>query len=327
MLLQRYTLPAEEMALIDDSLPIRMEVSDLQVLIQRYVQKQEQCNTGKLAQDKCIEAYDMYNDMSDPNDMDEDAETLDVEEALSSGVVQRQQWGAIGRGFKKYVVEPVSAGVEAIKKHVVQPIGKAAKTAVKHIKEHVVDPVGKAVVEAGEWVGETVSSAAKAAWRGITSAAKFVAKIACKAVANFLDTVVKNVVAGLMEVGKWTVYTGGKIVAQALSSVFNVRKIEYTASVQGLIRANLGTFAVDATVIGVPLDFKLELALLRWAGVGQEEIEVCKQSVLIAVFHGIAVLSQLYYHGIATIVCRNCTGAYARVLAHVHDMCIAGGPG
>jgi len=85
--------------------------------------------------------------------------------------------------------------------------------------------------------------------------------------------VVKNVVAGLMEVGKWTVYTGGKIVAQALSSVFNVRKIEYTASVQGLIRANLGTFAVDATVIGVPLDFKLELALLRWAGVGQEEIE------------------------------------------------------
>ena len=39
---------------------------------------------------------------------------------------------------------------------------------------------------------------------------------------------------------------------------------------QGLLRANFGTFKIKAVVLGFAMDFELELALLRWAGIGEE---------------------------------------------------------
>jgi hypothetical protein len=282
--IRRFALPAEELELIDDSAPIQMEVADLQELVRKYDLKKEQCKKGQLSEEDCADSYDFYNDMSEPEEDLSDVSPFeeDLETALGStnrakwGGSRRRRWGA-GKFFKKAGQAIVKAGktvVKAVHKHVIKPVGKAVKTAVKHVHKHVIKPIGKGLRKAGEWIGKTVTKAAKAVWNGIKVAAKFVAKLACKAVAGFMDTIVKNVVAGLMEVGKWTIYVGGKIVAKILKSAFNIRKVEYTASVQGIIRANLGKFSVDATVLGIRLKFSFELALLRWAGIGEEELQV-----------------------------------------------------
>jgi hypothetical protein len=151
----------------------------------------------------------------------------------------------------------------------VTAVGHAVKTVVKHVG-NAAKAVGKGLVEAGKFVGNAIVTAAKKTWEGIKAAAVFVAKLACKAVAGFLDTVVKGAVRGMMEMGKWAVYAGGKLVAAVLKNAFNIQLIQYTASIQGLIRANLGKFRVKAIVLGIKLDFELELALLRWAGIGEE---------------------------------------------------------
>merc|ERR1711871_191900 len=269
--IRRFALPVEQMLLIDDSAPIEMPVTELQELVRRADEKEAACDAGKLPASECVSAYDFYNDMSDPRGAITSVE--DLEDAMMEGETNslqtRQRWG----GFKKHVVKP-------FKKHVVKPVvkhaktaikavGKAVKTVVKHVGK-AAKTVGKAIVKAGKWVGNAIVTAAKATWDGIKAAAVFVAKLACKAVAGFLDTVVKGAVRGMMEMGKWAVYAGGKLVAKLLSSAFNIQLIQYTASIQGLIRANLGKFRVKAVVLGIKLDFTLELALLRWAGIGEE---------------------------------------------------------
>jgi hypothetical protein len=277
--IRRFVLPAEQMLLIDDSAPIEMPVTELQELVRRADEKEAACDAGDLPAGECVSAYDFYNDMSDPRDAAESEE--DLEDAMAEGetnsLQMRQRWG----GFKKHVVDPVKKHVvKPFVKHVVEPavkharkavtaVGHAVKTVVKHVG-NAAKAVGKGLVEAGKFVGNAIVTAAKKTWEGIKAAAVFVAKLACKAVAGFLDTVVKGAVRGMMEMGKWAVYAGGKLVAAVLKNAFNIQLIQYTASIQGLIRANLGKFRVKAIVLGIKLDFELELALLRWAGIGEE---------------------------------------------------------
>ena len=114
-------------------------------------------------------------------------------------------------------------------------------------------------------LGEGIAAAGKATWRSMSLLAAAVAKLACKAAALFLDRIVAGVLRGLLEMGKWAVYTGGKLAAKALSSAFNLQAITYTTSIQKLLRADVGTFEITAVVLGAKLDLSLGLALLRWA--------------------------------------------------------------
>ena len=45
-----------------------------------------------------------------------------------------------------------------------------------------------------------------------------------------------------MEVAKWSIYVGGKLVAKMMQNLFNIRRIEYSASVGGLVRLDAGRY-------------------------------------------------------------------------------------
>ena len=94
--------------------------------------------------------------------------------------------------------EKVEEGV----KTVVAVVSDAAKT------------VGTAIKSAALAVGDLIVQGAKAVWEGLKEAASFVVKLVCDAVAGFLDTVVKGLVRGFLEMAKWVVYIGGKMIAK-----------------------------------------------------------------------------------------------------------------
>jgi hypothetical protein len=156
--------------------------------------------------------------------------------------------------------------------HVGKTVVKGVVTAAK--------AVGKVVVKVGKAIGDGIAKAAKAVWSGLKAAAKWVAKVVCDAVAGFLDTVVKGLVRGFLEMGKWIVYVGGKMIAKVLASAFNIRLIQYQGSAQRLIRADFGTLKVDATVLGANIKFELRMALLSALGIGRRRLlsQVTKES-------------------------------------------------
>jgi hypothetical protein len=128
----------------------------------------------------------------------------------------RAKWGFI----KSKIVEPAKAAVtkawDTVSTAVVNTYEKV-KEGVKTVVAVVSDAaktVGTAIKSAALAVGDLIVQGAKAVWEGLKEAASFVVTLVCDAVAGFLDTVVKGLVRGFLEMAKWVVYIGGKMIAK-----------------------------------------------------------------------------------------------------------------
>ena len=128
---------------------------------------------------------------------------------------------------------------------------QATGSAISNLVASVVSvsqKITKAITELANKVFELVGDGLQALGQAIGKAAKFIGSMLCDAFAGFMDTVVKNIIRGFLEVATFIVYNAGKFVAKALLNSFNIKRIEYTGSLQELVAGNLGTFKVDATI-------------------------------------------------------------------------------
>jgi len=81
---------------------------------------------------------------------------------------------------------------------------------------------------------------------------------------TFMDSVVRTVVVGAMEVGKTVLITAGKVIAQgiatiggAIDKVFSVQRIYYAGSLAAAAKGNFGTLEIDATVFSTKVSLKV----------------------------------------------------------------------
>lgn len=99
---------------------------------------------------------------------------------------------------------------------------------------------------------------------------KGVAGALCSAGEAFMDVVVKNVVTGVMELGKNIVMVAGKMVAAGLAALggvfdnlFRVVKMTYEGSARAALQGNFGTLAVDLILLGKAYNFSVEFDLKK----------------------------------------------------------------
>jgi hypothetical protein len=254
--IRRRALEPSELALIDDSAPIKMTGEELQELVRRADERDAAEGKPKYTLYTEEEMRGLEQQIFNP-----DSNLDEIEVDLQA----QARWGRVGKWAKKTAKSAVKV-VRKVGKTVVKVATHVGKTVVKGVVK-AAKAVGKVVVKVGKAIGDGIAKAAKAVWSGLKAAAKWVAKVVCDAVAGFLDTVVKGLVRGFLEMGKWIVYVGGKMIAKVLKSAFNVRLIQYQGSAQRLIRADFGTLKVDATVLGLDIKFELRMALLSALGI------------------------------------------------------------
>jgi hypothetical protein len=77
-----------------------------------------------------------------------------------------------------------------------------------------------------------------------------------------MDSVVRSVVVGVMEIGKTVVLTAGKVIAMgiasigsAIDSIFSVQRIYYAGSLAACLKGNFGTLEIDATVFSTKVAY------------------------------------------------------------------------
>jgi len=258
--IRRRALTDAELALIDDSGPITMSGDELVSLVQRADARDAREGAPK---------YTLFTE-AEVEQLRKNIAVEDSASELEIDLQTRAKWGFI----KSKIVEPAKAAVtkawDTVSTAVVNTYEKV-KEGVKTVVAVVSDAaktVGTAIKSAALAVGDLIVQGAKAVWEGLKEAASFVVKLVCDSVAGFLDTVVKGLVRGFLEMAKWIVYIGGKMIAKVLESAFNIRLIQYTGSLQRLVRADLGSLRVNATILGFDVNFQLDMALLGWAGIG-----------------------------------------------------------
>ena len=111
--------------------------------------------------------------------------------------------------------------------------------------------VGREIRKLGSALGNAIMDAAGAVWENLKSAALAIAKMACRAVATFMSTVVRALFTGMMELAKAVVYVGGKLVKYAIEAaamVFNIRYLAYSGSLKGMTSGDFGTLKLQGTV-------------------------------------------------------------------------------
>jgi len=114
-----------------------------------------------------------------------------------------------------------------------------------------------------EKFGSAVVAGAKGLYKGVAGAL-------CSAGEAFMDVVVKNVVTGVMELGKNIVMVAGKMVAAGLAALggvfdnlFRVVKMTYEGSARAALQGNFGTLAVDLILLGKAYNFSVEFDLKK----------------------------------------------------------------
>jgi hypothetical protein len=77
-----------------------------------------------------------------------------------------------------------------------------------------------------------------------------------------MDSVVRNVVVGIMEIGKTVVLAAGKVVAMglltigaAMDKIFSVQRIYYAGSLAAAAKGNFGTLEIDLTVFATKVKY------------------------------------------------------------------------
>jgi hypothetical protein len=77
-----------------------------------------------------------------------------------------------------------------------------------------------------------------------------------------MDSVVRNVVVGIMETGKTVVLAAGKVVAMglltigaAMDKVFSIQRIYYAGSLAAAAKGNFGTLEIDLTVFATKVKY------------------------------------------------------------------------
>ena len=123
-----------------------------------------------------------------------------------------------------------------------------------------------------------VATATSALTNAVNVVYNVVAGTLCNLGQAFMDSVVRTVVVGAMEVGKTVLITAGKVVAQgiatiggAIDKVFSVQRIYYAGSLAAAARGNFGTLEIDLTVFSTKLKYArcpLLARLRRVASVG-----------------------------------------------------------
>jgi len=100
-----------------------------------------------------------------------------------------------------------------------------------------------------------VVSGVQAVWNAVAGAL-------CNLGQAFMDSVVRNVVVGIMEIGKTVVLAAGKVVAMglltigaAMDKVFSVQRIYYAGSLAAAAKGNFGTLEIDLTVFSTKLKY------------------------------------------------------------------------
>jgi len=257
--IRRRALTDDELALIDDSAPIMMSGDELAALVRRADERDAAEGKPK---------YTLYTE-AEVEMMQRKIAAAEDDEELEALLQTRHKWGFVKTGITAVskVAEKAWDTVSTAAVKVYDTVKDAAKTVVTAVSD-ACKTVGTAIKNAASYVGDLIVQGATAVWEGLKTAAKFVATLVCDAVAGFLDVVVKGLVRGFLEMGKWIVYVGGKIVAKVLESAFNIRLIQYTGSLQRLARADLGSLRVNATIIGFDVAFQLDMALLSGVGIG-----------------------------------------------------------
>jgi len=114
-----------------------------------------------------------------------------------------------------------------------------------------------------EKFGDAIVEGAKGLYKGVAGAL-------CSAGEAFMDHVVKNIVTGVLELGKTVVMVAGKLVAQGLAAVggvfdnlFLVRKMTYEGSARAALQGNFGTLAVNLVLVGNEYNFSVEFDLKK----------------------------------------------------------------
>jgi len=257
--IRRRALSDDELALIDDAAAITMSGDELAELVRRADARDAAEGAPK---------YTLYTE-AEVEAMQRKIAAAEDDDELEALLQTRHKWGFVKTGISavKAGVEKAWDTVSTAAVNTYNTVKEGVKTVVAAVSDACVQ-VGTAIKNAASYVGDLIVQGATAVWDGLKTAAKFVATLVCDAVAGFLDTVVKGLVRGFLEMGKWIVYVGGKMVAKVLESAFNIRLIQYTGSLQRLVRADLGSLRVNATIVGVDVAFQLDMALLSAFGIG-----------------------------------------------------------
>jgi len=106
-------------------------------------------------------------------------------------------------------------------------------------------------------VTSAITSAATVVWNAVAGSL-------CSLGQAFMDSVVRSVVVGVMEIGKTVVLTAGKVIAMgiasigsAIDSIFSVQRIYYAGSLAACLKGNFGTLEIDATVFSTKVALKV----------------------------------------------------------------------
>ena len=104
-------------------------------------------------------------------------------------------------------------------------------------------------------VTSAITSAATVVWNAVAGSL-------CSLGQAFMDSVVRSVVVGVMEIGKTVVLTAGKVIAMgiasigtAIDSIFSVQRIYYAGSLAAAAKGNFGTLEIDLTVFSTKLKY------------------------------------------------------------------------
>jgi hypothetical protein len=104
-------------------------------------------------------------------------------------------------------------------------------------------------------VTSAITSAATVVWNAVAGSL-------CSLGQAFMDSVVRSVVVGVMEIGKTVVLTAGKVIAMgiasigsAIDSIFSVQRIYYAGSLAACLKGNFGTLEIDATVFSTKVAY------------------------------------------------------------------------
>jgi len=246
--IRRRALGPDELLLIDDSAPINQPAEVIHGWVVRAQAKDEYCkiHDTESMSDECSDPYAYYQQAAQSRGADR-----------LTNLELRTQWGAfteVHQGFS----DACKAAAKAILQHSMSAIKNAAKHMNTFAKE-----VGKKVGEFGTEMSAEIVKASQAVWGDLMAASDYMAKLACESMALFLDAIVKIVFTGMLNLVKFAVWTSGKLVATALQKGFNIELIEYSASMQGVLKADLGDLRLKAVVLGKRLDFDMKLALFK----------------------------------------------------------------
>ena len=159
----------------------------------------------------------------------------------------------VGQAFNTWRLAS-GGGFWSFMKNIIGSIGTAALA------------VGREIRKLGSALGNAILDAAGAVWENLKAAALSIAKMACRAVATFMSTVVRGLFTGMMELAKAVVYSGGKLIKYAIEAaamVFEIRYLAYTGSLKGITSGGFGNLKLQGTVSNIDATSSILLLVLQ----------------------------------------------------------------